>query len=83
MTYGQVAGEAGNVRGARQVARILHSMSRAYQLPWHRIINAKGEIALKDMEAGQTQKELLEREGVVIGLNGKVDLERFRYDGSR
>lgn len=82
MTYGQVAGEAGNVRGARQVARILHSMSRAYQLPWHRIINAKGEIALKDMEAGQTQKELLEREGVVIGLNGKVDLERFRYDGS-
>nr|WP_230309317.1 MGMT family protein [Planomicrobium sp. YIM 101495] len=82
MTYGQVAGEAGNARGARQVARILHSMCRAYQLPWHRIINAKGEIALKDMEAGQTQKELLEREGIVIGLNGKVDLERFRYDGS-
>ena len=83
MTYGQVAGEAGNARGARQVARILRSMSRAHQLPWHRIVNAKGEIALKDEEAGQTQKELLEYEGVKIGSNGKIDLERFRYDGSR
>ena len=41
MTYGQVAAAAGNRRGARQVARILHTMSQKHALPWHRIINAK------------------------------------------
>lgn len=44
MTYGQIAGEAGSPRGARQVVRILHSMSEKYELPWHRVMNAKGEL---------------------------------------
>ncbi|MEG0679702.1 MAG: MGMT family protein [Carnobacterium sp.] len=43
MTYGQVAESAGNKKGARQVVRILHSMSKKYEIPWHRIINSKGE----------------------------------------
>lgn len=29
MTYGQIAGLAGSPRGARQVVRILHSMSKS------------------------------------------------------
>ena len=29
MTYGQIASLAGNSRGARQVVRVLHSMSHA------------------------------------------------------
>lgn len=45
MTYGQIARLAGNSWGARQVARILHSMSCKYRLPWHRVINSRGEIA--------------------------------------
>ncbi|MDP4172315.1 MAG: MGMT family protein, partial [Bacillota bacterium] len=39
MTYGQVARVAGSPRAARQVVRILHSMSEKYSLPWHRVLN--------------------------------------------
>ena len=79
MTYGQIAALAGNERGARQVARILHSMSKKYEIPWHRIINAKGEIGLKDEEGRFTQKEKLVAEGINLTTSGKVDLTRYRY----
>lgn len=74
MTYGQVAAEAGNPRGARQVVRILHSMSAKHGLPWHRIINAKGEISFTTGE----QREFLEAEGIQF-KNGKVDLMTYRW----
>ncbi|MFC0471513.1 MGMT family protein [Halalkalibacter kiskunsagensis] len=41
MTYGQIAKFAGSPRAARQVVRILHSMIRKYNLPWHRVVNKK------------------------------------------
>lgn len=75
MTYGQVAAAAGNPRSARQVVRILHSMSEKYKLPWHRIINAKGEISFTENQ----QREYLEAEGIEFGLTGKVDLTRYRW----
>ncbi|WP_342513633.1 MGMT family protein [Sporosarcina sp. FSL K6-1522] len=75
MTYGQVAAAAGSPRGARQVVRILHSMSEKHQLPWHRIINAKGEISF----TGGDQRELLEMEGVQFSPTGKVDLTVYRW----
>ncbi|MGM0897803.1 MAG: MGMT family protein [Bacillota bacterium] len=79
MSYGQVARMAGSPRGARQVARILHSMSEKESIPWHRVINAKGEIAIRDEEGRYTQKLLLEEEGVYIEDDGKVSLERYQY----
>lgn len=79
MTYGQVAALAGNPRGARQVVRILHSMSQNYNLPWHRIINAKGEVAIKDAEGAFTQKSRLLSEGIVLTNSGKVDLTIYRH----
>lgn len=81
MTYGQVASAAGNPRGARQVVRILHSMSAKYDLPWHRIINAQGGISTpSDREdKGSLQQDLLEREGVEFTRDGKVDLNRYRW----
>lgn len=79
MTYGQIADMAGSPRGARQVVRILHSMSSAYQLPWHRVVNAKGEIAIKDDESRFKQTVYLSDEGVIPGEDGLIDLERYRY----
>lgn len=76
MTYGQIAQEAGNPRGARQVSWILSSMSRKYKLPWHRVINAKGEISLK----GSEQAELLALEGVEMSLSGRIDLAEYRWE---
>jgi methylated-DNA-protein-cysteine methyltransferase-like protein len=79
MTYGQIAGLAGSPRAARQVVRILHSMSKKHRLPWHRVINAKGQIALKNDESYNEQIITLRIEGVEVGLNGIIDLEKYRW----
>lgn len=80
MTYGQVAAAAGSPRAARQVARFLHSMSSKHQLPWHRVVNVKGEITLKQEDSKLAQREFLEAEGVNVDSNGKIDLNRYRHD---
>lgn len=79
MTYGQIAAHAGSPRGARQVVRILHSLSEKYNLPWHRVVNAKGEIALQGEELRYMQKLYLENEGVEFTSSGLIDLEIARY----
>ena len=79
MTYGQIAREAGSPRAARQVVRALHSMSRKHHLPWHRVVNAKGQIALKEDDSYTEQLFSLESEGIQIGLNGIIDLEKYQY----
>lgn len=79
MTYGGVARAAGSPLGARQVVRILHSMSRKYKLPWHRVINAQGRIALGDDESGTMQKLYLLGEGVLFDDNEVIDLEVFGF----
>ena len=83
MTYGQIAAEAGSPRGARQVVRILHAMSAAHHLPWHRVVNAKGEIALQDEEGRFNQQHSLEAEGVEVDARGRINLERCRYYSNR
>jgi methylated-DNA-protein-cysteine methyltransferase-like protein len=79
MTYGQIAGLADSPRAARQVVRALHSMSRKHRLPWHRVVNSKGQIALQDDESYQEQLFSLESEGVEIGLRGMIDLEKYQW----
>ena len=74
MTYGQVARLAGNPRAARQVARILNSLSRTEHLPWHRVLNAKGEISLD----GDEQQLALEAEGIIFDRPGKLSLSRYQ-----
>lgn len=80
MTYGQIAALAGSPRGARQVVRILHSMSEKYNLPWHRVINSKGELGLKDQESLSLQRMFLIDEGVEFISDKKLDLNKFRLN---
>ncbi|RFU67680.1 MGMT family protein [Peribacillus saganii] len=80
MTYGQIAKLAGSPRGARQIVRILHSMSKKHRLPWHRVINSKGEIGIKDEEAFFTQKSFLQKEGVEVYNHSFVNLEKYRFN---
>ncbi len=79
MTYGQIAELAGSARGARQVVRILHSLSKAHNLPWHRVVNAKGEIAIKDDEARFLQMLTLQNEGVEVDDSGFIQLDIYRF----
>jgi methylated-DNA-protein-cysteine methyltransferase related protein len=83
MTYGQIAELAGSPRAARQVARILHSMSKKHRLPWHRVINAKGQIALQDDESYNEQKLNLEIEGVEVNQNGTINLAKYQWHLSK
>ena len=77
VTYGQLALMAGNPQAARQVVRVLCTMSGKEHLPWHRVINAKGMIALAG--AGfREQKALLEQEGIEV-VTGRIDLNRFQW----
>lgn len=82
MTYGQIARLAGSPRGARQVVRILHTQSEKHQLPWHRVVNGKGEIGFKDKELHNRQRDLLENEGIYFQLNGSLDLKTFVHEPS-
>jgi len=77
LTYGIIAAQAGNPRGARQVARILHSLTEKEKLPWYRVINSQGKISLEG-EGADIQENLLLQEGVLVE-NGKIDLKKYLF----
>jgi methylated-DNA-protein-cysteine methyltransferase-like protein len=58
----------------------LHSSSKKHQLPWHRVINSKGLIALKSIDDKQYQKKLLELEGIEVKNGFKIDLNKYLWD---
>ncbi|HYU32320.1 MAG TPA: MGMT family protein [Thermoanaerobaculia bacterium] len=80
-TYGQVAALAGLPGHARQAGQALRDTPEGLELPWQRVINAKGEISPRGfgLEAG-LQRHLLEEEGVVFDRHGRIDLDRFGWD---
>jgi methylated-DNA-protein-cysteine methyltransferase-like protein len=78
-TYGQVAGVAGSPLAARQVVRVLHSLSRRESLPWHRVINSRGSISLPRGGGFEMQKSLLESEGVKVSKAGRIDLAKHLW----
>jgi methylated-DNA-protein-cysteine methyltransferase-like protein len=78
-TYGQIAQLAGLPGHARQVGYALSALDDP-SVPWHRVINAKGEISPRSGGGGDELQQLrLEDEGVVFDRNGRVRLERYRW----
>jgi methylated-DNA-protein-cysteine methyltransferase-like protein len=79
-TYGQIAALAGLPRNARQVGYALHALPEGSDVPWHRVVNARGEISQRATPGWDgLQRVLLERERVLSG-DGRVDLERFQWE---
>jgi methylated-DNA-protein-cysteine methyltransferase related protein len=76
-----VAALAGYPGHAREVGYALAALVEGSELPWQRVINARGEVSLR-REPGRDgfQRHLLEEEGVRFGALGRVDLERFRWE---
>lgn len=72
-SYSGVAFAAGWPGRARLVARVLSDVPPEYdQLPWFRVINAQGKVAIPRGSPGHLKQiRLLKAEGVVF-LNGKV-----------
>jgi methylated-DNA-protein-cysteine methyltransferase-like protein len=82
-TYGRIAAMAGQPNGARQVTRVIHSMSRKHDLPWNRIINAKGRISLPKPGQYEEQRALLQSEGVLFDEKDRIDLKKYLWMGSK
>jgi methylated-DNA-protein-cysteine methyltransferase-like protein len=80
VTYGQVAAMAGAPRHARQVGYALFDLPEGSPVPWHRVVNARGEISQRS-ESGceNIQRSKLEAEGIEF-RNGRVDLELCRWE---
>ena len=76
-TYGKVAEMAGNVKMCRAVGNALHKNPEPGEIPCHRVVNSKGELAAEFAfgKAG-AQARLLEQEGVEV-KEGKVDLKKY------
>src|SRR5207245_2530032 len=79
-TYGQVATLAGLDGHARQVGYALHNLPARSNVPWHRVINARGEISPRSAgDSHELQRMLLEAEGVEFSLDGRVALKVYRW----
>ena len=75
--YRDIALKAGLPNGARQVVRVLHSLSEKHRLPWHRVIRSNGSIALEEGAGKELQITLLLAEGVKASPSGRIDMKRF------
>jgi methylated-DNA-protein-cysteine methyltransferase-like protein len=80
-TYGQVAELAGLMGKPRVVGYALYRVTDADDVPWHRVINAKGEVSRSPLRNGtdDLQQVLLEDEGMVFNRTGQLDLSTYRW----
>lgn len=77
VTYGQVAGLAGRPRAAREVGWIAHG--GAHGLPWHRVVNRAGGLAIGYTGGRRGHRAALEAEGVRVSEDYTVDLARYQW----
>lgn len=79
---------------ARQVGYALHATPPDQNIPWHRVINSKGEISTRNRTRNRTrsgsdsrtqsdaetrQRQKLTAEGILFDRNGRIDLDRFGW----
>ncbi|MEO0368978.1 MAG: MGMT family protein [Pseudomonadota bacterium] len=80
-TYGQVAELAGFKNYARHVSRVLIQYSEADNLPWHRVVNGKGQISSRGTPGAEEEQRLfLEEEGIEFGLHGTIPLKQYIWN---
>ena len=79
-TYGQVADLAGLIGKPRVVGYALFRVTANTDIPWHRVVNAKGEISRSSLRDGNDdlQQHLLQEEGIVF-KERKLDLKKYRW----
>jgi methylated-DNA-protein-cysteine methyltransferase related protein len=81
LTYGQVAELAGLYGKARLAGYALFRVELESDIPWQRVVNAKGEISYSEARCGgdYLQKTLLEQEGIEFKSNNCIDLKKYRW----
>lgn len=66
--------------GARQVGYAMAATPAGQDIPWHRVVNSKGEIsARKEGNSDGTQKRLLIAEGVIFDSHGRISFDQHGW----
>ena len=77
MTYGQLAALSGNARAARIVGGIAHFGDP--DLPWQRVVNRHGGLALGYPGGREGHKQVLEAEGVRVNEDYQVNVKELLW----
>ncbi|MCL0043270.1 MGMT family protein [Dehalococcoidia bacterium] len=78
-SYGQIA-EMVPISSARIVGFALASLNGSQEeIPWHRVVNRKGEISPRHPEQMLVQKNKLLHEGIHFEANGSIDFDVFGW----
>ncbi len=77
MYYGQLAALCGSPRAARIVGGIAHNADPS--LPWQRVVNKQGGLAVGYPGGVEGHKKHLEQEGVKV-VDYKVNIEELRWN---
>ncbi|MDA0727510.1 MAG: methylated-DNA--[protein]-cysteine S-methyltransferase [Cyanobacteria bacterium] len=80
-TYGQIAELIGAYGCARQVGWALRRLPLPSEIPWQRVVNAKGCISLSQSREGSDwmQRDLLIAEGIPVDALGRLPLAQYRW----
>jgi methylated-DNA-protein-cysteine methyltransferase related protein len=84
-TYGQIAELVGLYGRARVIGYALFRVAPESDIPWQRVINAKGMVSQSPLRQGSDdlQRILLEQEGVAFDTQGKIDLKCYQWNPTR
>lgn len=79
-TYGQIAKLIGYPNHSRYIGRALSQLENNSNVPWHRVVNAKGMISPRGFDGcDDYQKILLEEEGVIFNDNNCISLKEYQW----
>lgn len=80
LSYGGVAALLGHPRAARAVGNTLASLPDDSDVPWWRVVDARGRVAPRRPDhAAAIQRALLEAEGVTFSAAGTLDWARHGW----
>jgi methylated-DNA-protein-cysteine methyltransferase-like protein len=79
-TYGQIARILGMPHAARTVGWALRAVPEGSDVPWQRVVNARGSLSL-DAHGAAIQRALLEKEGIAFDEQGRIDLKVYGWAG--
>lgn len=78
-TYGQIARLLGLPNHARHVGFALSCLAQDSTVPWHRVVNAKGETHPRHGGQPSRQRQRLVAEGVIFNKNQRIPLKQFQW----
>lgn len=77
-TYGQIARALGAPHAARTVGWAMRACPD--DVPWHRVVNARGEISLRPTTGYHEQRARLKAEGIRFDRTGKIALKKYGWN---